>query len=152
MFFSALDKPHKDSRVTRSALALTMRTASRSRELRGGRRSRAPLDRACGSDEAARDACGPPCRRVMSLVVGEERRPLERSEPDEGAGGQPDVRNVGEAGAVLSGRGLQATCACVRREGQVFCIWLIGSMLREWSKDYDDFQRTGRAAEGLQAA
>ena len=59
MFFAALDKPHKNARVTRSALALTMRTVLRSRELRGGRRSRAPLDRACGSDEGARDACGP---------------------------------------------------------------------------------------------
>jgi len=37
MFFAALDKPHKNARVTRSALALTMRTALRSRELRGGR-------------------------------------------------------------------------------------------------------------------
>ena len=39
------------------------------------------------------------------------------------------------------------------RECQVFCVWLIGSMLPERSKDDDDFQRTaGRVAEGLQAA
>lgn len=38
-------------------------------------------------------------------------------------------------------------------ECQVFCVWLIGSMLPERSKDDDDFQRTaGRVAEGLQAA
>ena len=38
-------------------------------------------------------------------------------------------------------------------ECQVFCVWVIGSMLPERSKDDDDFQRTaGRAAEGLQAA
>ena len=41
----------------------------------------------------------------------------------------------------------------VERECQVFCVWVIGSMLPERSKDDDDFQRTaGRAAEGLQAA
>ena len=35
-------------------------------------------------------------------------------------------------------------------ECQVFCVWLIGSMLPERSKDDDDFQRTaGRVAEGL---
>ena len=39
------------------------------------------------------------------------------------------------------------------RECQVFCVWLIGSMLSERSKDDDDFKRTaGRVAEGLQAA
>ena len=38
-------------------------------------------------------------------------------------------------------------------ECQVFCVWVIGSMLSERSKDNDDFRRTaGRAAEGLQAA
>ena len=38
-------------------------------------------------------------------------------------------------------------------ECPVFCVWLIGSMLPERSKDDDDFERTaGRAAEGLQAA
>ena len=37
-----------------------------------------------------------------------------------------------------------------RGECQVFCVWLIGSMLPERSKDDDDFQRTaGRVAEGL---
>lgn len=36
-FFAALDRPHKDSRATRIALALTMHTVLRSRELRGGR-------------------------------------------------------------------------------------------------------------------
>ena len=41
----------------------------------------------------------------------------------------------------------------MERECPVFCVWLIGSMLPERSKDDDNFQRTaGRAAEGLQAA
>lgn len=41
----------------------------------------------------------------------------------------------------------------VAGECQVFCVWVIGSMLPERSKDDDDFRRTaGRAAEGLQAA
>lgn len=41
----------------------------------------------------------------------------------------------------------------VLRECPVFCVWLIGSMLPERSKDDDDFERTaGRAAEVLQAA
>ena len=39
------------------------------------------------------------------------------------------------------------------RECPVFCVWLIGSMLPERSKDDDDFERSaGRVAEGLQAA
>jgi hypothetical protein len=39
------------------------------------------------------------------------------------------------------------------RECQVFCVWLIGSMLPERSKDDDNIERTaGRVAEGLQAA
>ena len=38
-------------------------------------------------------------------------------------------------------------------ECPVFCVWVIGSMLPERSKDDDDFERTaGRTAEGLQAA
>lgn len=41
----------------------------------------------------------------------------------------------------------------VMRECQIFCVWLIGSMFPERSKDYDDFERpAGRVAEGLQAA
>ena len=40
-----------------------------------------------------------------------------------------------------------------QRECPVFCVWLIGSMLPERSKDDDDFERSaGRVAEGLQAA
>ena len=39
------------------------------------------------------------------------------------------------------------------RECPVFCVWVIGSMLPERSKDDDDFERSaGRVAEGLQAA
>jgi hypothetical protein len=35
----------------------------------------------------------------------------------------------------------------------IFCVWGLGSMLPERSKDDDDFQRTaGRVAEGLRAA
>lgn len=86
MFFAALDKPHKNARVTRSALALTMRTALRSRELRGGRWSEvAGADWIVPADRMkVRETHVVPCRRVMSLVVGEERRPLQKSEPDEG--------------------------------------------------------------------
>jgi len=41
----------------------------------------------------------------------------------------------------------------LRGECPVFCVWLIGSMLPERSKDDDDFERTaGRVVEGLQAA
>jgi Fic family protein len=41
----------------------------------------------------------------------------------------------------------------VSGECPVFCVWVIGSMLPERSKDDDDFQGTaGRVAEGLQAA
>ncbi len=39
------------------------------------------------------------------------------------------------------------------RECQIFCVWLIRSMLPERSKDYDNFQRVaGRTVEGLRAA
>ena len=53
----------------------------------------------------------------------------------------------------LDGSPAQAFASHRARECQVFCVWVIGSMLPERSKDDDDFQRTaGRAAEGLQAA
>ena len=63
MFFAALDKPHKNARVTRSALALTMRTALRSRELRGGRWSEVAVDGSCPSSWGrSADLCRNPSR------------------------------------------------------------------------------------------
>ena len=41
----------------------------------------------------------------------------------------------------------------LERECLIFCVWGLGSMLPERSKDDDDFQRAaGRVAEGLRAA
>ena len=60
----------------------------------------------------------------------------------------PDVVRNGLAGEPLPTAVVEQ--ASMRRECQVFCVWLIGSMLPERSKDDDDFQRTaGRVAEGL---
>ncbi len=54
---------------------------------------------------------------------------------------------------VQIGRAAVDTAEMTGRECQVFCVWLIGSMLPERSKDNDDFQRAaGRTVEGLRAA